>query len=699
VFLALVACAREHRRRLAGRIIGWTTIGAADGGGTRGGRAIEAVNALRSADGDGMLGGTGGPEDGGEEERPRTAAGRARAALAGIVRAVGDGLWSWAYGGTIHDEAFLREFVARLEAEREAGREDPAAREERVKRAFRELCMVYRLGEEDFAIAAAPSSSSSGKEAGPDAPGGLGRIEEEADGLPSAPIPAASEGSRGPADPLERAELGMADAPGGGLLDPDREETKDGRLDEAALGIKGAVGPTGGPVAGRDVASVGRGGETDVKVARDDGGTEAGGSADEDQAGGIGPCARPAELADGRAEVARRDVEAGSRPSIDPGGGYPDGGGDAADLPPIQERRESGGSSVYECPLDDYWTLPADVPGSPADAQAERLSSLFAVAGGDEEEVDAVEAVEASALAARLAPPAPSAFDDGGGSEAPGFLHLSLGRRGRAHTTDGVSPPAPADVEISDQCAICLCEYGAEDVIVTSQNPDCNHAFHEECIVEWLVKMQDGAPCPCCRREFVSLEPHDGEAPRGRPRSNSEPLALAPLFDTSVISLGLPSRGGQRRQHQQRTSDGQQRTAVFDDRTFDSSVIRFRTPGGEAADQTPVFDDRTFDSSVIRFRTPGDNETAHQTPVFDDRTFDSSVIRFRAQGDNDTADHTPVFDGRTFDSSIIRLRTGGDGDGAPRTADEEERATRRRRIEEGLRRQRTSSSSRIIRLR
>ena len=164
--------------------------------------------------------------------------------------------------------------------------------------------------------------------------------------------------------------------------------------------------------------------------------------------------------------------------------------------------------------------------------------------------------------------------------------------------------------------------------------------------------MQDGTPCPCCRREFVSLEPHEGETSRQRqrPRSNSEPqIYRPPVFDTSVISLGLPSRGGQRRQTQ-RTEDEQQ-PPIFDDRTFDSSVIRFRTPDDEAAERTTVFDDRTFDSSVIRLRAPGDERRA---PVF--------------------------FDGRTFDSSIIRLRApsaGGDGDGTPRTADEEERAARR----------------------
>eukprot|EP00984_Skeletonema_dohrnii_P006935 scaffold2472_cov209-Skeletonema_dohrnii-CCMP3373.AAC.7 len=60
---------------------------------------------------------------------------------------------------------------------------------------------------------------------------------------------------------------------------------------------------------------------------------------------------------------------------------------------------------------------------------------------------------------------------------------------------------------VPNNCAICLSEYVSGDTIVTSCDPMCPHAFHQECIVEWLVKMQVGAPCPCCRRTFVQLSP------------------------------------------------------------------------------------------------------------------------------------------------------------------------------------------------
>lgn len=66
---------------------------------------------------------------------------------------------------------------------------------------------------------------------------------------------------------------------------------------------------------------------------------------------------------------------------------------------------------------------------------------------------------------------------------------------------------APQDFHrLPNQCAICLCDYEKGDTIVTSCDRSCPHAFHRECIVEWLVRMQEGTPCPCCRRTFVELD-------------------------------------------------------------------------------------------------------------------------------------------------------------------------------------------------
>ena len=49
-------------------------------------------------------------------------------------------------------------------------------------------------------------------------------------------------------------------------------------------------------------------------------------------------------------------------------------------------------------------------------------------------------------------------------------------------------------------CPICINEYDDGDEICWSQNPDCNHFFHCECISEWLLRHDE---CPCCRNNFL----------------------------------------------------------------------------------------------------------------------------------------------------------------------------------------------------
>jgi hypothetical protein len=58
--------------------------------------------------------------------------------------------------------------------------------------------------------------------------------------------------------------------------------------------------------------------------------------------------------------------------------------------------------------------------------------------------------------------------------------------------------------KITNGCAICLCEYDIDDTVVWSCNKECPHAFHDECILEWLVKNQNG-DCPCCRGQFTNV--------------------------------------------------------------------------------------------------------------------------------------------------------------------------------------------------
>jgi len=73
-------------------------------------------------------------------------------------------------------------------------------------------------------------------------------------------------------------------------------------------------------------------------------------------------------------------------------------------------------------------------------------------------------------------------------------------------------------------CSICLSEFDLHQQICWSSNPECTHAFHSDCMIQWLValgrkhsttKRFTSNPterqlvehyelqCPCCRQEFV----------------------------------------------------------------------------------------------------------------------------------------------------------------------------------------------------
>jgi hypothetical protein len=59
-----------------------------------------------------------------------------------------------------------------------------------------------------------------------------------------------------------------------------------------------------------------------------------------------------------------------------------------------------------------------------------------------------------------------------------------------------------------EPCTICLEDYKEGDNVCWSHNRQCNHVFHQECIVEWLLR-HDG--CPVCRQDYLALEDLDHE--------------------------------------------------------------------------------------------------------------------------------------------------------------------------------------------
>lgn len=73
-------------------------------------------------------------------------------------------------------------------------------------------------------------------------------------------------------------------------------------------------------------------------------------------------------------------------------------------------------------------------------------------------------------------------------------------------------------------CSICLSEFNLHQQICWSSNPECTHAFHSDCMVQWLVALgrkhstmkrftlnpterqlleHYELQCPCCRQEFI----------------------------------------------------------------------------------------------------------------------------------------------------------------------------------------------------
>ncbi len=52
------------------------------------------------------------------------------------------------------------------------------------------------------------------------------------------------------------------------------------------------------------------------------------------------------------------------------------------------------------------------------------------------------------------------------------------------------------------ECAICLSPFRRGEEVAQSVNSECDHLFHTECIVDWLVTQP---ACPECRQDFLAF--------------------------------------------------------------------------------------------------------------------------------------------------------------------------------------------------
>ena len=51
-------------------------------------------------------------------------------------------------------------------------------------------------------------------------------------------------------------------------------------------------------------------------------------------------------------------------------------------------------------------------------------------------------------------------------------------------------------------CPICMEMFQEGDEVALSKNKECNHSFHVDCIIHWLMENDD---CPICRRDYLYI--------------------------------------------------------------------------------------------------------------------------------------------------------------------------------------------------
>jgi len=88
-----------------------------------------------------------------------------------------------------------------------------------------------------------------------------------------------------------------------------------------------------------------------------------------------------------------------------------------------------------------------------------------------------------------------------------GGTSSSLDSNNNDNSSSTTTTPAPLR-QASGLCPICLCAFQVGSDICWSSNELCEHVFHAECIINWLLRQPEGTLCPCCRRDFI-VDPFD----------------------------------------------------------------------------------------------------------------------------------------------------------------------------------------------
>eukprot|EP00581_Thalassiosira_minuscula_P014580 CAMPEP_0183713286 /NCGR_PEP_ID=MMETSP0737-20130205/8167_1 /TAXON_ID=385413 /ORGANISM="Thalassiosira miniscula, Strain CCMP1093" /LENGTH=819 /DNA_ID=CAMNT_0025942047 /DNA_START=243 /DNA_END=2702 /DNA_ORIENTATION=- len=397
------------------------------------------------------------------------------------LRMIEAGVNDWAMEN--YDEVFLRQFMENLEAEREAARENPEERETRLKEAFVKECMVWELDDEDFIPPSELYTTLS--DVG-------GKVKDD-------PVKVVIENI----DDEDYALYGL-----GELNEEDEQDIEEGnrKIEHATVteDVKAEneeVAINGSETVSEGIAREGK--QEVVKNEVEEAPKEASDAAEEE---------------DEQQDCVTIANDCRDETSVD------------IENPPEDSHQiveNSKMASAEEPNVLNNNATTIEQPGLPMIVEDD-TSPLFmddSSSEGNRPRFNSAPTLSAAAM-----------YDNTLDSDStPEFLYLNSSghRRRRANTgsstgtTSSTNPPAMATADsmdsfasvsassssqsshkIPNQCAICLCDYEKGDIVVTSCNSECPHAFHQRCIVEWLVKMQEGTPCPCCRRQFVNLDEH-----------------------------------------------------------------------------------------------------------------------------------------------------------------------------------------------
>jgi hypothetical protein len=70
-------------------------------------------------------------------------------------------------------------------------------------------------------------------------------------------------------------------------------------------------------------------------------------------------------------------------------------------------------------------------------------------------------------------------------------------------TAESLETMDPALIfKLSEVCSICLGSYQVGDIVVQSSNESCQHIFHRDCLLAFLMTRQSPL-CPCCRQTYI----------------------------------------------------------------------------------------------------------------------------------------------------------------------------------------------------